>query len=650
VRRVNTQPEDQLPRYRFGTFELDVRSGELRKQGLLLRLQGQPLQILLALLERPGTIVTREELRQRLWGEETFVDFEHSLNTAIKRLREALNDTASTPRFVETVPRRGYRFIAPVEQLVPPPAAAAMPATASDPAAAPPAPVAGAAIPAPATIASAGQAAAPVAAAAVAPPPAQAAGAVAVARSDAPARGRGARWMLATAAAFAIAVAGVLVMWIAALRQPSVAAGGPGASLRLAVLSFQNLTGDSDRGYIADGFTEELVSQLGRLAPGRLGVIARSSSASFSATAPLGDVVHALGVDYVLEGSVRSTRTDAGTGDRYRIAVRLIRARDMSTIWSELYEGALLDLITAQRDVGQQVARHLTLALLPDDPAALARATTGSSQAYESYLRGLAELARGPGEGFVHAVDLFNRAIAADPGYALAHAALAESYIIQQDYYVLSPEQAQPAAKAAALRALTIDDGLAEAHCALADVSSRSGDNLSADREFARALALNPSRAMTQLRYASHLVRTGHIPDARERLEHARSLAPRSADVLSELAYIDLDARRLDSADALATEALRYQPEYPFALYIRGHVALRRDTPQDAIAQFTRARVASGRAPKYVAALAQAYIAASRQDDAAQAIDELRALSRNRYVPAGWIDDLSGRLTARRND
>lgn len=645
---MSAQSEEQLPRYRFGTFELDVRSGELRRQGLLLRLQGQPLQILLALLERPGTIITREELRQRLWGEETFVDFDHSLNTAIKRLREALSDTASTSRFVETVPRRGYRFIVPVEQLATPVASAPARAVQSASPLAHETAVAAAASHqsasggAPAAAAPAGaadSAGVAVATAAIPPPVAPSSKASANAPVNWP-RGA-ARWMMATAAVLALTLLGVLMVWVAPLRQSSVAARDPVASLRLAVLSFQNLTGEPERAYVADGFTEELVSQLGRLAPGRLGVIARSSTASFSASAPLEDIVRALGVDYAIEGSVRST------GDHYRIAVRLVRARDLATVWSELYEGALLDLVTAQRDVGQQVARHLTLALLPDDQAALARATTGSSQAYESYLRGLAELARGPGEGFVHAVDLFNRALAADPRYALAHAALAESYIFQQDYYIVAPDQAGPLAKAAALKALAIDDGLAEAHCALADVLSRSGDAVTANSEFTRALALNPSRAATQLRYASHLIRTGRVRDARERLERARTLAPRSADVLTELAYIDLDAQHLESADALASEALRYQPDYPFALYVRGHVALKRAAPEDAIAQFSRARLASGRAPKYVAALAQAYLAAARRDDAAQTIDELRSLSRNRYVPPGMLEDLAGRLTSR---
>ncbi len=612
----------QQLRYRFSVFELDAREGELRKQGVLIRLQGQPMQILLALLERPGLIVSRDELRQRLWPGDTFVEFDHSLNTAIKRLRETLGDTATTPRFIETVPRRGYRFMAPVERFngTPQP---------SNGAPQPPEP-------APASVSA--LASASTAAGPSGPIPGLPAPALRV------------RFGVAASMVVVLVAAGLLTVWAGTRgRTPTAPAS---AIPRLAVLGFENLTGDATRAYVADGFTEELISQLGRLAPGRLGVIARSSSASFKPNdTPFDEIARALGVDYIIEGSIR------GDGDRYRIAVRLVRAHDGTALWSELYEGALLDLVTMQRDVGQQVARHLALALLPNDQAALARATTTDSRAYEAYLRGVSEMARGPGgpgEGFASASTLFKQAIAIDPHYALAYAGLAESYIRQQDYYMIAPDQAQPPAKTAATQALAIDDTLAEAHCALADVLSRtSGDAATvaaaataAEVEFTRALALNPSRADTQLRYASHLVRTGRTRDGRARIEHARSLAPRSADVVTEAAWMELDAGHLDTAAALANEALTYQPDFPFARYVLGRVALRRAAPQDAIAQFENARVTSGHAPKYIAALATAYLAAARPADAARALDELRAISRDRYVPPGTIEHLADRLKA----
>jgi TolB-like protein/DNA-binding winged helix-turn-helix (wHTH) protein/Tfp pilus assembly protein PilF len=635
-------------RYRFGLFELDAREGELRRQGLLIRLQGQPLQILLALLERPGIIVTRDELRQRLWPGDTFVEFDHSLNTAIKRLRETLGDTAATPRFIETAPRRGYRFLGPVERMDGVVAAAfdrgAVNGTGTG------------------TWQVAGRLAEPVPESVAGPVAGVAAGRVTPAGEAAieaagEAVGEAAiktgietiggaapsRRALAAALLLGAVVAATLLLLASAFRQPATAtssAAPDGGAPRLAVLPFENLTGDPSRAHVAEGFTEELVAQLGRLAPGRLGVIARSSSASFrTPDTPLGTIAHALRVDYVIEGSVR------GEGDRYRVAVRLVRTRDVTALWSELYEGTLLDLVSMQRDVGQQVGRRLALALLPEDQAALARATTSDSRAYEAYLRGLSEMARGPGEGFARATAYFQRAIAGDPRYALAYAALAESYIFQEDYYIIAPDQAQAAARAAALSALAIDDGLAEGHCALANVLSRTpGESAAADREYARALALNPSRAATQVRYAAHLLQTGRVQEGRDRLEQARVLAPRSADVITEMAWMEMSAGRLDAASALAGDALRYQPDFPFARYVLGQVALRRAAPQDAIAQFEFARVTSGQAPKYIAALAGAYLAAGRPADAARALDDLRTQSLHRYVPPAIITSLANRL------
>lgn len=610
-----TTPDPDLAGYRFSVFELDAREGELRKQGRLIRLQAQPLQILLALLERPRLIVSRDELRQRLWPDDTFVEFDHSLNTAIKRLRETLGDTASTPQFIETVPRRGYRFAAPVERIQRPGTAEPDTNTAT-----------------------------------AAPPP------LAGAASTTPREARSRRRLpLVAAAVLGAAVAAALFIVIGAwsnapaTRAVSAAAASdaratatptPAPAPRVAVLAFENLSGDPARAYVADGFTEELVSHLGRLAPGRLGVIARSSSASLHAgTTPLRDIARALDVDYVIEGSVRA---DA---DRYRVAVRLVRTEDLTAQWSDVYDGALLDLIAMQRDVAQQVTRQLAISVLPDDQAALARATTSDSRAYDAYLHGVSELARGPADGFARAEALFRRAMALDPRYALAHAGLAQTAILQQDYYIISPGRAQAIARASALRALAIDDRLADAHCALADVLSRTVDHPdAADRAFARALALNPSRETTQLRYSTHLIRTGREQEGRARLAIARSLAPRSADVITEAAWMEMSDGRLDAAASLADEALRYQPEFPFARYVLGQVALRRSAPDAAIDQFARARVTSGHAPKYLAALASAYLAADRPADAARVLDELRAQARGRYVPPGMVEEIAARL------
>jgi TolB-like protein/tetratricopeptide (TPR) repeat protein len=437
-----------------------------------------------------------------------------------------------------------------------------------------------------------------------------------------------------------IAAAGAVIVWLR--PSPPDAAAVESGRVRLAVLPFANLTGDPDRQYVAEGLTEELVAQLGRLAPTRLGVIARSSTTwPDGARPPLREIARVLQVDYVIEGSVRSV------DDRYRIAVRLIETKALSTVWSELYEGPILDLVAVERRVSLHVGRHLALALTPGDPTVLARATTSSSPAFDAYLRGLSQLARGPEEGFRESVRLFQRAIDHDPAYALAYAALSEAHLRLQDYGLVDPPQALAAARAAALKALELDERLAEAHCALGDVLSATRDMSGAERAFLRALALNPSHAAAYERYAWHLTRVGRGGESRALIERARALAPRSADVATTAAYFDFASGRLESAAALSRAALSYESDYPFARYVLGQIALRRGTPAVAIDEFSRARFASRDAPKYIAALAGAYLTAGRIEDARRTLGELRLLGRKRYVPPEMIEQLDARVAAR---
>jgi TolB-like protein len=324
------------------------------------------------------------------------------------------------------------------------------------------------------------------------------------------------------------------VVWQPSHR-PDAAAGASGR-LRLAVLPFTNLTNDRGRQYVAEGLTEEIIAQLGRLAPARLAVIARSSTTWLDGERPpLREIARALQVDYVIEGSVRSV------DDRYRIAVRLVETQSQSTVWSELYEGPILDLVNVERQVSQQIGRHLALAVAPGDPAMLARATTSSSPAFDAYLRGRYALARGPEEGFRESVRLFQRAIDHDPSYALAYASLSEAHLRLQDYQLVEPERTLEPARVAALKA------------------------------------------------------------------------------------------------------------YPFARYVLGQIAMRRGAPAAAIDEFSRARASSGGAPKYLAALTRAYLAAGRIDEAKRALDELHVIAATRYVPPALLENLDVTLAARAN-
>ena len=271
---------------RFGVFELDRRSSELRKKGVRIRLQKKPLQILELLLERWGEVVTRDELRQALWSPDVFVDFDHSLNSAVNKLREALMDSAANPRFVETLPR-GYRFIAPVASAVEP--------------------------------------------------------------VEMPHSGI-AWWRTRVAAVVGLTGLAALLLTGTAigLRTLGSRSSTSPKNLALAVLPFQNLSTDPDQEFFSDGFTEEMIAQLGKVEPAGLRVIARASAMPYKRTSKKIDQIGAeLGVDFILEGSVRRA------GSRVRITAELIRVRDQAQVWARSYERDLQDILSLQAEVAQ---------------------------------------------------------------------------------------------------------------------------------------------------------------------------------------------------------------------------------------------------------------------------------------------------------
>jgi TolB-like protein/DNA-binding winged helix-turn-helix (wHTH) protein len=300
----------------FGSFEVDLGSRELRRHGLKIGLQDQPFRLLVLLLERAGEVVTREELRDELWPADTFVDFDHGLNTAVRKLREALGDSAETPRFVETLARRGYRFVAQVGE--------------------------------------------PTAVADAAPPPTTTRLPFSVRR-------------VAVIAAV-LASAALIALWIGRSR----ARIAPDRRLTLAVLPFDNLSGDADQEYLSDGLTEEMITQLGRLEPDRLKVTARSSTWKYKrADRDIERLRRELGVDYVLEGSLRRA------GDRVRVTAQLVQAADQTDVWAQTYERDLRDVLVLQSEVARAVARAIALTLTPDAQARLASARSMRPESYE---------------------------------------------------------------------------------------------------------------------------------------------------------------------------------------------------------------------------------------------------------------------------
>ncbi len=376
------QPDaDTTGAYRFGLFEVDGRLGELRKQGRNIKLRGRPFDILLLLLAKRGDLISRDELRQQLWPADTFVDFDHGLNSAMNRLREALGDSAENPRFIETLPKRGYRFIAPIETVerdqAPTRRAPDAARSADD---------------------------IPVGSRPSALP------------SPAPMLSRPSRLVL-----FAAVGALIAAVVVAALYLRIAHGGATPTKMTLAVLPFENLSAEPDQDFFTDGFTDEMIAELGKLDPEHLGVIARTTTRLYkNARKDIGQIHRELGVDYVLEGSIRRA------ANRIRITAQLVQVSDMTHLWAESYDRDVSDVLTIQSEVAMKIAHSLTLALHRPEPEQ-AKAST-SSTAYDLYLRGRAFREQATEESTRKAIEYFQRSIAADPHYARAYAGLADAY------------------------------------------------------------------------------------------------------------------------------------------------------------------------------------------------------------------------------
>lgn len=520
---------------RFGAFTLDPRSGELCDGSKCVRLQEQPLAILRLLIARPGQLVTREELRDGLWPGGTFVDFEHSLNAAIKRLRLALGDDADNPRFVETLPRRGYRFIASI---------------------------------------------------------------AAAEQSD--------------------------------LAHESRAAPSP----RLAVLPFSNLSHEIEQEYFSDGLTEEMIVQLGQLCRGRIGVIARWSSMAFKGTTErtraIGD---ALGADYLLEGSVRRD------GDRARITARLVDAREETQLWAETYDRRVTDSLSVQVDVAARIARSLTMELAPAT-LITARAPSTSVAAYQEYLKGRYHWNKldddrqaGSASALSHALAYFTKAAALDPQCAPAHASAAHVHIASAQQYLASPRAELQEARAAGLRALELDQGVAEAHLALADVHRMlEWDWDGAEVAYLRASALNPSLENVHRRYSLLLAIQSRKSEALREAERACELDPFCMVVSASAALVEYLVGEFDRTIERCTRILDLAPEYLAPRRLIGAAYLQVGRTGDALDSLEAVQAEGVNAPVVTAWLAHAAAVGGDRSGAMRWLERLQQLGRERYV------------------
>ena len=569
------QPSDgSAASYRFGLFEVDARTGEVRKQGRVLRLRGRPFDILVLLLSRRGDMISRDELRQQLWPADTFVDFDHGLNSAMNRLRDALGDSADSPRFVETLPKRGYRFIAPIEVLErePPPPTAQRPARSP----APPASISGPS-----------------------------------------------RIVLVTAVG-ALAVAVVVAALYLRIGRPSPTHP---TKMTLAVLPFENLSAEADQDFFTDGFTDEMIAEMGKLDPEHLGVIARTTTRLYkNARKDIGQIRQELGVDYVLEGSIRRA------ANRVRITAQLVQTKDMTHLWAESYDRDVSDVLTIQSEVAMKIAHSLTLALRRPEGQS-ARGTT-SSGAYDLYLRGRAFREQATEESARKAIEYFQRSIAADSQYARAYAGIADAYWLlgAPGWEVEQPMGLLQRAQSSAERALAIDPQLAEAHAVLAMVRlSYRWDRAGSEQEIQEAIRLNPSSALAHQYYSTTLTTMGRFDDAIAEARRALELDPLSAPASTTLGIRYWYAGRLAEAMIQFSKTIDSSPEFAVAHWGLAQTHLANGNEARAIDELQRAVELSGNSAYMRAHLAFGLAKAGNRDRAMSIRRELESEARERY-------------------
>jgi TolB-like protein/DNA-binding winged helix-turn-helix (wHTH) protein/tetratricopeptide (TPR) repeat protein len=562
---------------RFGVFEADLGTGELRKSGRKIKIQEQPFQVLAALLVRPGEMVTRDDLQKKLWPADTFVNFDTGLNRCIKKIREALDDSAETPRFVETLPKRGYRFIAPVTSNAPEiDSGAGAPEIEED-----------------------------------------------TAKQNR--RKRTAVLRVAVAALFLV-LAVIVVLNLRAVKNRWVDWFGGPRIKSIAVLPLDNLSGDPSDEYFADGLTDELITELAKRAP--LSVISRTSVVQYKHShKPLADIAKELNVDAIVEGTV--TRS----GQQVRVTAQLIDARNDHHLWAEEYQRPMHDILTLQSEVASGIAGQIRSRLAESSLPTATRQV--NPEAYEACLRGTYARSRMSPDSVNKSLEYFEEATRLDPQYAAAHAGASHTLYVAGILGFKPAILAFPAAEEAANRALALDPTNAEAHNTLADVRQGYDRNWgAAEEEYKRALALNPSYAIAHTGYADLLARTGRIDAAVLEAKRARDLDPLSAQTTAFLGFILYQVRRYDEAIKECQTAIEFDSNNAGAHWWLGLAYEQKKRFPDAIVELQKAVDLSRRGPVFVGALGQAYAVSGNRRMALQIVDELKTRQTKGYVGA----------------
>ena len=561
-------PTSSGRRLRAGLFEIDLAAGQLHKNGRRLPLQEQPFRVLATLLEHPGDVVTRQELRERLWPADTYVGFDEGLNTAIRKLRTAFGDSAGNPRFIETLPRRGYRFIAPVTETMPADGFRSSIEVPGD----------GAQMEGPAAV--------------VAPGLPQQTERPPVAADH---RWGGKRVVLVTA---------FLVLLLAAAyvtHRHSSPGNAPAQRAMLAVLPFQNLSNDPGQEYFSDGLTEETITDLGQLSPGNLGVIARTSAMAYKHTGKtISQIGRELHVDYVLEGSVRRE------GDKARVSVQLIRVSDQTHLWAQNYDRDLQDLLDVQNELGRAIAERVRANLTPQRQIELATKHVVNPEAYDLYLKGRFYWNQRTPDSIKESIGYFQQATAKDGNFALAYTGLADAYNISSIIGPVSARDSFPQAKAAAMRAILLDPSLAEAHAALGmEKSHYEFDFPGAESEFLKAIDLNPNSPNAHFFYSNcFLMPMGRKAQAIAENKRAMEIDPLSLPINNYMGMTYMLAGDETSAYRQFQHTIALDPSFALAHEYFSWFLLTTGRYEEAIKEQEKSDVLTGASPEEAAAAA----------------------------------------------
>ena len=502
-----------MSRVRFGQFELDPASGELCAGDAPVRLQPQPLKVLTMLVRRAGRLVTRDEIQREVWTDDTFVDFDQGLNYCIRQIRTALRDDAHSPRYIETIPRRGYRFVADI-------------------------------------------------------------------------------------------------------RPASV---GAERRTMLVVLPFEDLSGAAGQEYFSDGLTEEMISQLGRLNPQRLGVIARTSAMRYKHTDKRIDAIgRELGVSYVLEGSVRRS------GDRVRVTAQLVLITDQAQVWADSFERQVGDILALQSDFAHAIATQIGIQLAPHEQVRLGSQRAVDAGAYDAYLKGRYFWKKRSREALQRSVQYLKQAIEIDSEYAPAYAGLADVHLTQLDYNYLPPREAFALAERVLVDALRLDNTRPEPHASLGHLRLHQFEWIAAARQFTRAIELNGGYDTAHYYYANLLAAFGRFDEAIAEANRTIALDPLSPNTRQNRLFILYLARRYDEAVAEVAETIEMDPAYTALHYYLGLVYERQGAYDRALEAFHK--VSPKKHDRGATVLSAIGYTHARAGDRAAALDVLRQL------------------------